>query len=63
MGGEFQVRTGTWEDEPNVGALMALAFAADPFVHWILPNPHDFVTGSLKHAGVTTAPAFDSGTV
>ena len=63
MGSEFQIRTGTWDDETNVGALMALAFAADPFVRWILPDPHEYVAESLKHAGVTTAPAFDKGTV
>ena len=63
MGGEFQIRTGTWDDEPKVGALMALAFATDPFVRWILSDPHDYVTESLTHAGVTTAPAFDMGTV
>ena len=63
MSSDFQIRTGTWDDEPTVGALMALAFATDPFVRWILPDPHDFVTDSLIHAGVTTAPAFDEGTV
>lgn len=63
MGSEFQIRTGTWDDEPKVGALMALAFATDPFVRWVLPDPHDYVTESLKHAGITTAPAFDRGTV
>ena len=63
MSNEFQIRAGTWDDEPDVGALMALAFATDPFVRWILPNPYNFVTDSLKHAGKTTAPAFDNGTV
>lgn len=63
MGSEFQIRTGTWDDEPNVGALMALAFATDPFVRWVLPNPYKYVSDSLKHAGDTTAPAFDNGTV
>ena len=63
MGSDYQIRTATWDDEPNVGALMALAFATDPFVRWILPSPHNFVTDSLKHAGKTTAPAFDDGTV
>lgn len=63
MSSEFQIRTGTWDDAPNVGALMALAFATDPFVRWVLPDPHDFVTGSLTHAGLTTGPAFDTGTV
>ena len=63
MSDEFQIRTGTWDDEPNVGALMALAFATDPFVRWVLPDPLDFVTGSLTHAGITTGPAFDTGTV
>lgn len=63
MESDFQIRTGTLEDVPSVGALMALAFATDPFVRWILPDPHDFVTGSLTHAGITTAPAFEMGTV
>jgi len=63
MGSESQIRTGTWDDEPNVGALMALAFATDPFVRWVLPDPHDFVTESLIHAGKTTASAFDDSTV
>lgn len=63
MGSEFQIRVGTWDDEPNVGALMALAFATDPFVRWILPDPLDYVKSSLKHARITTAPAFDNGTV
>lgn len=63
MSGDYQIRTGTWEDEPNVGALMVLAFAMDPFVRWILPDPKEFVAQSLIHAGLTTAPAFDDGTV
>ena len=63
MGGEYHIRTGTWDDEPKVGALMALAFATDPFVRWILQDPQEYVAESLIHAGVTTAPAFDNGTV
>jgi len=63
MDNPYQIRTGNWDDEPNVGALMAMAFATDPFVRWILPDPITYVESSMKHAGVTTGPAFDDGSV
>jgi len=63
MDNPYQIRTGNWGDEPNVGALMAMAFATDPFVRWIMPDPVTYVESSMKHAGVTTGPAFDDGTV
>ncbi len=58
-----QIRTATWEDEPKIGALMALAFASDPFVRWLLPDPLDYVRSSEKHAGLSSGRAFDNGSV
>lgn len=56
------IRTATWDDEHTIGALMALAFANDPFVRWILPSPQDFIRNSTSHAVLSSGPAFDAGT-
>ncbi len=56
-----RIRIATWEDEPKIGALMALAFANDPFVRWILPDPYDYLRDSEDHVGKSSGPAFDHG--
>lgn len=63
MGTEDQIRTATWDDEPRIGALMALAFASDPFVRWVNPDPLVYINKSQKHAKLSSGPAFDNGSV
>lgn len=63
MGSDYIIRTGNKGDEPVVGALMALAFASDPFVRWILPDPNVYVQGSMKHAANTAPESFVDGHV
>ena len=58
---DIQIRTATWDDEQKIGALMALAFANDPFVRWILPDPHLYIENSRRHAGLAWGTAFDTG--
>lgn len=53
------IRTGTWEDEEQLGALMAVSFASDPFVRWLLPNPADYLEDSKHHPREAYGPAFD----
>jgi ribosomal protein S18 acetylase RimI-like enzyme len=62
IGTTSDILTATWADAPRVGALMALAFASDPFVRWILPDPLAYTENSIHHPGRTAAPAFDDGT-
>jgi len=59
---DAEIRVATWDDAPKIGALMGLAFAADPFVRWILPDPLNYVEHNVQHPGRTAAPAFDEGT-
>ena len=60
---DFEIRTGGWEDEERVGALLSVSFTDDPFVRWLLPNALDFLRDSREHARRTYSAAFDSGTV
>lgn len=59
---DLQIRTATWDDEPRIAALMALAFANDPYVRWLLPDPLDYLRSSEKHVRLSAAPAFENGT-
>ena len=53
MGINDQIRTATWADEKKIAALVGLAFAADPAVRWLLPDPYDYVR-------LSSGPAFDN---
>ncbi|MDH5798918.1 MAG: GNAT family N-acetyltransferase [Paracoccaceae bacterium] len=59
----LSIRTGTWDDEPRIGALLALSFAADPFVRWLMPDAQKMIEDSSRHPRRAYAPAFDLGTV
>ena len=55
-----QIRTATWADEKKIAALVGLAFAADPTVRWLLPDPYDFLSSNEKYIGLSCGPAFDN---
>jgi len=55
-----QIRTATWADEKRIAALVGLAFAADPAVRWLLPDPYDYLKSSEKYVGLSSGPAFDN---
>jgi ribosomal protein S18 acetylase RimI-like enzyme len=57
-----QIRTATWADEKKIAALVGLAFATDPFVRWLLPDPYDFLKSNEKYVGLSSGPAFDNNT-
>ncbi len=61
MGISDRIRTATWADENKIAALVALAFAADPSVRWLLPDPYDYIKSSEKFVGLSSGPAFDNG--
>jgi ribosomal protein S18 acetylase RimI-like enzyme len=61
MGSNRKIRTATWNDEPKIGALLALAFATDPFVRWLMPDALDYIQDSQIHARRSSGPAFDNG--
>lgn len=54
------IRAATWDDEKSIGATAILAFAADPFVRWIHPDPRNFIAASEKYPGLSAGPAFDN---
>jgi len=56
-----EIRIATWADEPKIGALLCLAFATDPMVRWLLPDPYNFFKSNEKYAGLSSGPAFDNG--
>lgn len=57
------IRRGTWDDEERLGALLAVSFAADPFVRWLNPDPLVFLRDSALHPRRAYAPAFEAGTL
>jgi len=57
-----KIRPATWDDEQKIGALMALAFANDPFVRWLLPDPDIYIQNSYRHVGRSSGASFDAGT-
>lgn len=60
---KYSIRRGGWEDEARLGALLAVSFAADPFVRWLMPDAGTFIEDSRKHPRRAYAAAFDAGTV
>lgn len=61
--GELAIRRGGWDDERRLGALLAVSFAADPFVRWLMPDASTFIDDSRKHPRRAYSAAFDAGTV
>ena len=60
MGVNDRIRTATWADEKKIAALMGLAFATDPAVRWLLPDPYNYLKSNEKYAGLSSGPAFDN---
>ncbi|MCG6903648.1 MAG: GNAT family N-acetyltransferase [Rhodobacter sp.] len=60
---EMPIRSGGWDDEERLGALLSVSFAADPFVRWLMPNSLDFLHDSQKHPRRAYSAAFDAGTI
>ena len=57
------IRTGTWDDEEQLGALLAISFTDDPFVRWIMPNPLHLLNDSKIHPRRAYGAAFDAGSI
>ena len=60
---DLQIRSGGWEDEERLGALLSVSFTDDPFVRWLMPNALDFLRDSERHPRRAYAAAFDARTV
>jgi len=61
MGARDQIRTATWADEKPIAALVGLAFATDPYVRWLLPDPYNYLRSNESYVRQFSGPAFDSG--
>ncbi|OYX44421.1 MAG: hypothetical protein B7Z02_06685 [Rhodobacterales bacterium 32-67-9] len=55
------IRAATSADLERMGALLTVAFAADPFVRWILPDPHVFMQSNYDYARLNAEPGFAHG--
>ncbi len=60
---DFQIRTGGWEDEERLGALLSVSFTDDPLARWLMPNALDFLRDSKRHPRRAYSAAFDAETV
>ena len=60
---DVQIRTGGWDDEERLGALLSVSFTDDPFVRWLMPNALDFLRDSKRHPRRAYSAAFDAGTL
>ncbi|WP_347313035.1 GNAT family N-acetyltransferase [Defluviimonas sp. SAOS-178_SWC] len=58
---ESAIRAATGADLERMGALLTVAFAADPFVRWILPDPHIFTQSNYDYARLNAEPGFAQG--
>jgi len=58
---EGEIRAATRADLERMGALLTVAFAADPFVRWVLPDPHAFTLGNYDYARLNAEPGFAHG--
>ena len=61
MGVGDQIRTATWADEKPIAALVGLAFATDPYVRWLLPDPYNYLRSNESYVRQFSGPAFDNG--
>ena len=55
------IRAATRDDLDRMGALLTVAFANDPFVRWILPDPHLFMLSNYGYARINAEPGFAFG--
>lgn len=55
------IRAATPDDLDRMGALLTVAFAADPFVRWILPDPHLFTVSNYGYARINAEPGYAHG--
>ncbi len=60
MGVNDQIRTATWADEKPIAALVGLAFATDPYVRWLLPDPYNYLRSNEMYVRQFSGPAFDN---
>jgi ribosomal protein S18 acetylase RimI-like enzyme len=60
MGVSDQIRTATWADEKPLAALVGLAFATDPYVRWLLPDPYNYLRSNENYVRQFSGPAFDN---
>ena len=58
-----EIKQASSKDIPNIIDTVALAFAADPFVRWIYPDPNQYLSHIHKMAILFAGKAFDHGTV
>lgn len=56
-----QIWTASWADEPCITALIGLAFAADPYVRWLLPDPYAYLESNREYVRLSSGPTFDHG--
>jgi GNAT superfamily N-acetyltransferase len=61
MGASDQIRTATRADERPISALVGLAFATDPYVRWLLPDPYNYLRSNEDYVRQFSGPAFDNG--
>ena len=60
MGVSDQIRTATWADEKPIAALVGLAFATDPYVRWLLPDPYNYLRSNEMYVRQFSGPAFNN---
>ena len=60
MGVSDQIRTATWADEKPIAALVGLAFATDPYVRWLLPDPYNYLRSNEMYVRQFSEPAFNN---
>ena len=58
-----EIKQASSKDIPNIVDTVALAFAADPLVRWIYPDPNQYLSHIHKMTILFAGKAFDHGTV
>jgi len=58
-----EIKQASSKDIPNIIDTVALAFAADPLVRWIYPDPNQYLSHIHKMTILFAGKAFDHGTV
>ncbi len=54
-----KISVATWSDKDRVAATMTLAFIADPFARWFLPDPHQHISFMMSFVSLFGGKAFD----
>ena len=57
-----EIKTATAEEISNIVAAIAMAFAADPFVRWMYPDPNQYLSNIHEMLIKFGGRAFDHGT-